>query len=97
MSEFDVRMSESLNQMVRKSGLLRYFKQPRYRYFLNRQSRDMYFWTTEKIDRGGKPRFVSGVYRYYKTKKTWKPLMQAGHAKRTGAKDRARKLYERQA
>lgn len=48
------------------------------------------------MNRNGKARFVSGIYRYYKTKKVWKPLMQAGHAKRQDAKDRARRLYDNQ-
>lgn len=87
------------NKLINEDPALRSLlpSQPSYRYYADRRTKNMYFWTTEKMNRKGKARFVSGVYRYYKTTKTWKPLQQAGHAKRRDAKARAWRLYEKQA
>ncbi len=98
--QINTEVSDLLNKMVNSNpDLARFFttSQPNYRYFSRRSSKDMYFWTTERVNHGGNPRYVSGIYRYYKTKKEWKALKEAGNAKRKDAKSRARKLYEARA
>jgi len=69
---------------------------PSYRYFYRRghhEDSDLYFWTTETVQRGGKSRYASGVYRYLKTKKQWKFTNERYHALRKDAKARALALY----
>lgn len=49
----------------------------------------VYFYTTEKVQ----GRFQSGVYRYLKTKKLWKPTLLHRHALKRNAMARAEKLW----
>lgn len=72
-------------------------QQANYTYWKNKQTQDMYFYTTHRIYRKGKPRFVSGVYRYIKTKKMWRHIKEAGHAKKKDAIARAYRLFKAQA
>ena len=39
--------------------------------------------------------FISGVYKYFKTKNSWKMKKEVYHAKRNKAKARALKLYKK--
>src|SRR3990167_5493981 len=55
---------------------------PKYRYFARDGSKDRYFYTTEKINHNGKPRYVAGIYRYMKTKKVFKLIKSSGFAKK---------------
>lgn len=67
---------------------------PNYRYFEDK-NKNKYFWTTEPITEKGKKRFISGVYRYFKTKKKWILKKKVMHAKRNKAKARAEKMYHK--
>jgi len=92
-------VQEILNDVMRDTGLgqaLGYAtSQPRYRFYRNsKKSEDMFFWTVEKINHNGKPRYVSGVYKYKKGKKEWIPIRQVGHSKKKAAIARAYKLYQ---
>jgi len=82
-----------MNKVARELGLFG-SRQPNYRYYAYDKVGDRYFYTTTKINRNGRPRFVSGIYRYLKTKKQWKLLKEAGHAKRRDADERAERLYK---
>ena len=62
-------------------------RSPSYRYFCRPGSKDRYFWTTEKINHNGRPRFVAGIYRYLKTRKQFKLIKRVGFAKRYKAKE----------
>lgn len=89
---------EHATRILRDTGLLDSLgyssSQPRWRYFSNkRKSQDMYYWTSEKINHNGKPRYVSGIYKYKKKDQSWTPTKQVGHAKRKDAKARAAKFY----
>ncbi len=69
-----------------------------YRYFYSAnktnksRAKDKYFWTIPKNDYNGKEQYLSGVYRYNATTKTWKARKVAGHALRKNAKARAFRL-----
>ena len=70
-------------------------RMPNYRYFsIRKVGEDRYFWTTETVKHGGKPRYASGIYRYLKTKKAFKLVNERYHVKRKDAKARALKLWE---
>ena len=89
--------TRNLNRLINNSPVLRNLfasNQANYRYYAKKGSKDRYFYTVHKITHCGHPRFVSGVYRFYKTKKVWKPLYQAGHAKKKDAMDRALRLMK---
>lgn len=66
--------------------------QPRWRYF-GKKNANRYFWTTERMNHKGKPKFVSGVYKLKKSDGSLTPTRLVGHVKRKDAKTRARKLY----
>jgi hypothetical protein len=83
------RVNELVAEAFRESGLAQHFRSPRYRYY-GGEGGDRYFWTTEKINHLGKPRFVAGIYRYYKTKRIWKCIKKVGFAKRYKAKEWAK-------
>ena len=89
-------VTKALNEMIMNDPALReiFPSQPNYRYYINKETKDKYFYTTEKMNRNGKPRYVSGIYRYLKSRRMWKPLAQAGHAKRKDADARALRLFE---
>lgn len=57
------------------------------------RKKDMYFYTTQRV--GGK--FVSGIYRYRASKKTWVAMKKRSHRKRRDAASRALKLREQEA
>jgi hypothetical protein len=68
---------------------------PSWRYFED-SKRNKYFWTTQKVKApSGNPKFVSGVYRYFKKKKIWIAKKKVYHKRRNAAKARADKLYHR--
>lgn len=71
--------------------------QPRYRYYIRKSTGDRYFWTTEKANHNGKPRFIAGIYRWYKTKKQFKLVRSVGFAKRYKAKQWALAAFNREA
>ena len=68
---------------------------PTYRYFYRRGSKDRYFWTTQTVQHNGKPRYVSGIYKYLKTFNALKLTQRHHHAKRADAKARALELYNK--
>src|SRR3990167_5291131 len=70
-------------------------REANWRYFgprgaLGQRPATVYFWTVERVD--GK--FVSGVYKYIKTRKEWGRTDSRTHAKRKDAKARAWKLWK---
>lgn len=76
------------------NDLLGVRKQARYKYWEDNWG-NMFFYTVKKILHKGKAKYVSGIYRYYKTKKMWKPMYKAGHGKKKKAKERAYRLYQK--
>ena len=71
-------------------------RSPRWRYYGKRWAlgwdpSNLYFYTTQTV--GRPPRYMSGVYRYIKTRGLWVARQERGHAKRKDAKARALKLY----
>lgn len=72
-------------------------RSPSYRYMTREGSKDRYFWTTEKINHKGSPRYVAGVYRYLKVKKVFKLVKQSGFARKYKAVDRAKKWCDEEA
>lgn len=58
------------------------------------RAQDQYFYSTEKNSHKGRVVYVSGVYRYNASKKEWKAMKTAGHAKKKDAIARAKKLME---
>lgn len=66
-----------------------------WRYYGDRQPADKYFYTTEKINHKGKPRYVAGIYRYYKGKEQWKKVKQVGFAKKKRAIEWAREAWNK--
>ncbi len=87
-------IEQAFNETVRQlfPGFCTY--SPAYRYFVQKGSKDQCFWTTETVTHNGKPRYVSGIYHYLKTKKQWKLTRERYHAQRKDAKARALTLYE---
>lgn len=71
-------------------------RQPRYRFWQDK-NKNRYCWTTEKTrnSKNNRQQFASWVYRYFKTKKRWVLKKQVFHAKRTKAKDRAWRMYDK--
>lgn len=71
-------------------------RQASYRYYSNKGSRDQYFYTVNKISHKGKKRYLSGIYRYLSSKKSWKLIESsvAGHAKKRDAMKRAWKKQQ---
>ena len=70
-------------------------RQARWRYYGERGARGqhpshLYFYTTERV--GAK--FQSGIYHYFKSKKSWMPKEVKGHVRRKDAKARALKLFK---
>lgn len=55
---------------------------PKYRYMTRDGSKDRYFYTTEKINHNGKPRYVAGIYRYLKSRNVFKMVKSSGFAKK---------------
>lgn len=65
-------------------------RSPLYRFFRRPGSQDRYFWTTEKINHKGRPRYVAGIYRHLKTKNQLKLIKRVGFTRRYKAKEWAR-------
>lgn len=68
-------------------------RSPRYRFYQNKETKDRYFYTIEKIIHKNKPRYVAGIYRYLKTKKQFKLVKKVGFSKKYKAKNKAYSLY----
>ena len=81
-------IEDIFNRCVAEDEALYRTTQPRYRYFTDHKG-NRYFWTVEKINHNGNPKYVAGVYRYLKTKNQYKLVKQSGFGKRSTAKDRA--------
>ncbi len=62
--------------------------------FWSNPHNDRFFYTTEKVRHRGKARYLSGVYRYVKSRKGWKLLYEAGNLYKRNAMDRAYKLLQ---
>lgn len=96
MNEFEAAASRAAMEIVQKAfastGLFGTVA-PKYKFWKS-ESGDRYFYTTEKINQKGKPRYVAGVYRYLKTRKVYKLVKKSGFAKKYKAKERAYKWYE---
>jgi len=93
LSEFSKLFNQALEQVdapARRTNAYRYF----YSKNTTNKSRakDKYFWTIPKNDYNGKEQYLSGVYRYNATTKTWTAKRVVGHAQRKNAKARALKL-----
>jgi hypothetical protein len=65
---------------------------PSYRYYEDKAG-NRYFHTTETVNRNGKQRYASGVYKHLKAAKKLKLTKVAYHAKRKDAISRQAKLY----
>ena len=89
------KVNQIISEAFRDSGLANMFRSPSYRYYEDRETKDRYFYTTEKINHKGKPRYVAGVYRYLKTRKQFKLVKRVGFAKKYKAKDWASKAKEK--
>lgn len=73
-------------------------RQSKYRFFSDKKG-NRYFWTPGKTthpDKPGRQCYVSGVYRYLKTKKVYVLRQAAGHGKRFKAKERALRLLNKE-
>ena len=90
------KLTETLNEFARKEGFFR--PSASYIYFRRPGSEDQYFYTPKKINHKGSLRYVSGIYRYLKSKKVLKLLAStvAGNAKKRDAIIRAQKLRDRE-
>ncbi len=93
--DLDEASRRAMAEVNRLFGSFLQSKQARYRYFTDGRSKNMYFWTTHKIGFNSKPRFVSGIYRHFKTKGEWIAKHKVGHARRKAAKARAMRLMAR--
>ena len=93
-------MDNRINDILAKHIPDLFGGQARYTYWQSEnksnksRARDQYFYTTHKINHRGSPRFVSGVYRYRATDKSWTPMLRAGHAKKKDAIARAKRLKD---
>lgn len=74
--------------------LKQFYSSPRFRYYTNKKTKDQFFYTVEKINHNGKPRYVAGIYRYLKTRKVYKMTGEVGFAKKKDAMARAYKFYK---
>jgi len=96
MAKAQKDLAETINRLAQDGPTWNRFltRMPRYRYFYIKGCKDEFFWTTETVRHNGKPRYVSGIYRYIKTRKTLKLTNERYHAKRQDAKARALKLKQ---
>lgn len=98
----DDKFINAINEMINGDPAIRSLfegltpRQASYRYYSHKGSRDQYFYTTQKINHKGKKRYLSGIYRYLSSKKTWKLIESsvAGHAKKKDAMARALKKWK---
>ena len=77
-------MTKSEEQMAEVNRIFQNLmpRSPSYRYVARNGSKDRYFYTTEKINHKGSPRYVAGIYRFISSKKVFKLVKQAGFAKK---------------
>jgi len=68
-------------------------RQAAYRFYLDKETKDRYFYTKSKIEHGQGKYFVAGIYRYYKTKKRYHLVKKVGFAKKRNAMDWAYEKY----
>ncbi len=87
-------IEEAFNSIVHERFPEFCTRAPSYRYFYHKGNKDMFFWTTETVTHNGKPRYASGIYRYVKSKKQWKPTRERFHALRKDAKALALQLFK---
>ena len=85
------RAMEEVNRIL---GSFMKSSQASYRYYSDRQPADQYFYTTEKINHKGNPRYVAGIYRYLKSKKQWKLIKKVGFARKKRAIEWAREAHK---
>lgn len=71
-------------------------RSPKYRYYARAGSKDRYFYTTEKINHKGKPRYVAGIYRYLKSRNVFKMVKSSGFAKKYKAIAAANAFLEKE-
>ena len=83
-------VKEIVDRALAKSGLTS--REPRYAYW--EVGKDRYFWTIEPVVHEGKKRFVSGIYRYIKSKNAFKLTRERYHKRRKDAKARAWQLFQ---
>jgi hypothetical protein len=65
--------------------------QPNYLYWSDKKG-NQYFHTTEKVNHNGKPRYASGIYRYFKKGNVYKARNLSYHATKWRAVERAYKM-----
>lgn len=95
MTKFEEKVAQETANIINRLALddpswRRFFRrQPNYRYFSDKGSKAQYFWTTEPITKNGQKRFVSGIYKFIKSKNLFKLTHERYHARRKDAKERA--------
>lgn len=96
MGNLDEKITRIFNDIPEVRAMLENItpSQVSYRYYSKKGSKDRFFWTTKKINHKGNPRYVSGIYRYLKSKNMFKLVNTAGFAKKKKAKVRSLKLSE---
>ena len=67
---------------------------PNYRYYGSPGSKDQYFYTTDKVLHKDRQRYLSGIYRFVKSKQGWKLVKSSvvGHAKKKDATAKALRM-----
>lgn len=60
--------------------------QPSFRYFQNKSRTKQFFWTTERVNNKGHPRYLAGMYLFKKKDNVWKLVSKAGFVKKKRAK-----------
>jgi hypothetical protein len=80
-------LNAMLNRVLSQSPeFSRFFtRQANYTYYEDRATKDRYFWTAQKINHKGHPRYVAGIYRFLKSKKVLKLVKKVGFAKKKRA------------
>lgn len=92
-------MSDEVNRIFQRlaasdPNLFRSFRRPNYRYYVRPGSKDQYFYTTEKVNHKGKPRYVAGIYRFLKSRNALKLVKRSGFAKRYKADEAAKRFRD---
>jgi hypothetical protein len=86
---------DEVNRMFRQ--IMGHTRQASYRYFARPGSRDRYFYTVEKINHKGSPKYVAGIYRYLSSRNAFKLVKTAGFAKRYKATAAAQAYRDKEA
>ncbi len=99
MNKFENVMTQALNEHPEVKRMLASImpRSPRYRYLAREGSKDRYFWTTEKINHNGKPKWVAGIYRHLKSRNAFKLVKRAGFARRYKAEAAAKAYRDKEA